>query len=58
MTFEAKQLVDAQGTKHAVRRLEAVLEGMHNSPQFVSYGHVERLLDAVRHEVARRTGAN
>ena len=58
MIDDARQIIEAQGIDHAVRRLEAVLESMHNSPRFTSYKHVERLLDAVRFEVARMTGAN
>jgi len=58
MINEARELIAAQGVDHAVRRIEAVLEAMHNSPRFTSYKHVESLLDAVRHEVARIKGAH
>ena len=60
MTIEARQLIAAQGIDHAVRRVEAVMEGIENNPRSTptTIQHVERLLEAVRAEVARQTGAN
>ena len=57
---EAQTLIAAQGINNAVRRVEAVIEGMNNNPRSTptTIKHAERLLDAVRAEVARQTGAN